>query len=156
MIMNLSNNAEALSCFEEARQHRLRGEVGPSMSYLENAIKHDPSFAVAHRNLGIMAHDTRQHGKAAHHLEQANILGDKPDAQVLSMLGCSQVLSGNPSKAIPVLEEALALNPDDVDARYCLVLSHIQLDNKSDAIKHFNILAPQSPHYEHALKWHFE
>ncbi len=156
MILKLSDNAQALACFEEARQHRLRGEVGPSMSYLEDAIRHDPSFAVAHRNLGIMAHDTRQHWKAAYHLEQASILGDEPDAQVISMLGCSQVLSGNPSKAIPALEQALVLNPDDMDARYCLVLSYIQLENKSDALKHFSILAPQSPHYENALKWHFE
>ena len=99
------------------------------------SLERDPMFADAHINLGWLAHQDGELGKAEAHYRDA-VRAAPEDATAHFNLGVLLEDRGRPDDALHAYEQALARDPDCADAHYNLGLLLEARHRRPEAMKH--------------------
>jgi tetratricopeptide (TPR) repeat protein len=99
-----------------------QGRLTEAVQSYETAVRLEPRFAAAHRELGLTLTMLDRPAEAEQHLAEAVRL-DPDDAQGNGHLGLLLAAWGKPEQAIPFFRRALELNPEDAPARGGLALA---------------------------------
>jgi tetratricopeptide (TPR) repeat protein len=111
--------AAARSCYLRAEIHRERNEVEAARADLEQAVRLRPDFAVAWSELGVVRRALLDDAGSLPALRRAVEL-DPKDATAQLRLGSEYLRAGQPREAIPHLQQALLVNPDNRAVLYNL------------------------------------
>lgn len=118
--------------YDESREEFVRGNHRDAQRGFRGVIRLDPSFAPAHRDLGMIALGRGDFDAAIAALSEAARL--QPDwADVQNSLGSALIQAGRPREAVPVLRRATQLDPDFAVAWYNLGGAHVMLGEVDDA-----------------------
>jgi Flp pilus assembly protein TadD len=117
---------------------REKGMLDEAEDDLKLALKIDPRRGDAHAALGIL-YDLRRDGERAHkHHREATAL--KPeDPALLNNLGFSLFLHGRVKDAVPVLQQAVKLQPTNRRIRTNLGFAHAALNDFPRAAREFDL-----------------
>ena len=92
------------------------GDMAAAESEFVEALTHEPSYAEAHNNLGLVLFDRGRFEEAESHFRQA-IDGDPRNADFACNLASLLESQSRWSEALAQLEKVLALRPTDAEAR---------------------------------------
>jgi hypothetical protein len=98
----------------------------------------------AHLSLGATLLKEKRFDEARAHYQRANALRPK-SADATYGLGLAYLQGGLPMEAIPVLEEAASLAPEDPDRRNALAVSYVRANRIDDAIREYRRLTAMRP-----------
>ena len=98
----------------------------------------------AHLQLGSRLYSERRFPEARKHFELAAAI-QSGSLEAKRGIGLTLIGAGQPAAAIPVLEEATRLSPNDVDARNDLAVAYVQTNRIDDAIREYRQLAALRP-----------
>ena len=98
---------------------REEGRTAEALTHLAAAIARRPQYAEAYRTQGLIYAALRDEARALHAFGEAVRLNPK-DGISRSGLGAAYMRAGRPADAVPHLERAVQLVPDDRSARYHL------------------------------------
>lgn len=104
----------------------------------EEELQIDPSNAGAEYVLGALARQKEEWGEAVAHFSRATKL-DAGFADAFLGLGASLIAIKQFTEAIPSLETAVRLQPDNPDAHYNLATAYSRVGRKDDAAQQFAI-----------------
>jgi curli biogenesis system outer membrane secretion channel CsgG/Flp pilus assembly protein TadD len=142
-----------------------KGDFDNAILSYQQAIKIDPRYGIAYYNLGLCLKDAKRSTEAIEALQAfinfnpedseairskwiANDLReelDDPGKQTRKYyLGSYLISDRNYQDAIPPLQEAVSLDPNDVKARYALGLAYKRNDQYQEAIQEFTTLLQQN------------
>ena len=131
--------------------HFKRGAVYQSQNELENALRDfrsaadiDPSSLRALEALGDANVALGRHERAIERYEAFNGLDDR-NARVLYKLGLARYRARRPKEALPVLQEALSIDPAMGETHFVLGLVQRDLDNMAAARESLEEAARRSP-----------
>lgn len=113
-------------------------KLDESKSYLQAAIALDPHNPQAWYNLGLVLHASNDLANAAASFEQAERL-DSRDADSFYFDGACYEEMGQYDKAIPILEQALAINPLHASAEFAMARALQRTGHTAEAKQHFKI-----------------
>ncbi len=134
-----SQEAKALS--DQAHQALASGQYPQAISLYQKLIKLYPNVPGLKMNLGMAFYLWGDYQKAVPPLAAA-VSSGQPDLLSASIfLGSSYVLTGQPGKAVPVLEGYLKHNPADPRAREALGDAFSALGRRREAAKQYRKLA---------------
>jgi tetratricopeptide (TPR) repeat protein len=102
------------------------------------ALKIDPTLAMAHINLGCLLHAAHKYAVAEKHYRKA-LAGDDDQALGWYNLGVLLEDRGRAAEAVPCYEKAIAADRDLADAHYNLALLYEHAGRKQEAVRHFAI-----------------
>ncbi len=103
-----------------------------------HALERDPTFVMAHVNLGCLLHAAGHHGPAERHYRKA--LKHAPE-HALAWYNLGVVLEDRerPEEALPAYERAIGGDPGLADAHYNAALLYERAGRKQEAMRHFAI-----------------
>lgn len=107
------------------------GEFDEALQLSNHAIQIRPSYAKAYFNRGIAHHRLRQLQEAQADYALAIDHGLKTP-EILTNLGALATESGDPSRAISHLTEALGMDPGHVEAEWNLAFAHLKMGQFSE------------------------
>ena len=108
------------------------------------ALKRDPQTDRATLQAVLEAAQAGDHSRAAELAAAALADGlEHPLLLNVAALGCEQ--RGRPDEALPLLERAVRIAPNDVPCRNALGLCLLQLERPAEALEQFNVLIRLSP-----------
>jgi arylsulfatase A-like enzyme/Tfp pilus assembly protein PilF len=103
-----------------------------AMDAFDQALAVQPSFAMAHRDLGILLLQQQRYPEAASHLEKAAELG-LGQPRLYNSLGIAYSRTGRYSSAVGVYKKALAKEPDYAEAHLNLSYAYQKLKRPVEA-----------------------
>jgi choline-sulfatase len=107
-----------------------------AMADFQQALAIQPSFAMAHRDLGMLMLQRASYAEAASHLEQAAALGlNHP--KLFNFLGIAYSRTGRYKDAVRVYTEALGKEPDFAEAHLNLSYAYEKLNHPREARAEF-------------------
>jgi tetratricopeptide (TPR) repeat protein len=152
-----TENMEAYASYLKGR-NALRGQqdlknVQSAISYFEEALKKDPSFALAYAGVAdaslIMYRETKDSAWSAKALgaaQQARTLGeDQPE--IHSAIGNVYRATGRTAEAIVELKQALELAPNSDEAYRRLATAYLATGNSGEAIQAYQKAVELNPYY---------
>lgn len=89
-----SSIKKAQSSFEDAQQYLRQNIFDEAIKYLDDAVKADPKFQLAHIQLGDVYRRIKDYPKAADHYKKAITSATAVEARIYYVLGESELLSG--------------------------------------------------------------
>ena len=152
-----TDNIEAYDLYLKGR-NSMRGQqdvknVQTALDYYQNALKKDPSFALAYAGLAdaslVMYRETKDSfwsQKALTAAKESDRLNDKLP-EVHFALGNVYSHTGNNSEAISELQKALDLAPNSDDGYRDLGEAYVALGKKEEAIQAFQKAIQINPYY---------
>ena len=144
MAQDASDDEWTTEHFQLARQAQLRNDLDTAAQEYRAIIAHNPKFAGAQLNLGIVYHQQRKYREAVKVLQSAVAL--QPDllgAQVF--LGIDEYLVQDLKGASQHLGIALRLKPDDRQAGFYLALAYLASDQPEKAAQQLRKTAQYFP-----------
>ena len=111
-----------------------QGEIEDAVPLLEQALAMVPDLARAHFFLGVGLRALGDYERALEHLEVAAAQYPR-DRVVLGQIGRLQFLERRFADAIATFQAVLAIDPEDLDAHYNLMLSHQGAGNTEEAAR---------------------
>ena len=143
LLLDLDKGREAVCLTAIANALARRGDVEGAKAKLTEALKHDPTSAVAHAARGALLLATNARGEASAELEAA--LRTKSDfAPALATLGQIRLAEGDLPAAVERLEAALR-GGDDFAVRLALGNARLQQQRAADAVPHLQRAAELDP-----------
>jgi arylsulfatase A-like enzyme/Flp pilus assembly protein TadD len=103
-----------------------------AMDAFEQALAIQPSFAMAHRDLGIILLQQKRFPEAAHHLEKAADLG-LGQPRLYNFLGIAYSHTNRYSDAVSIFKKALAKEPDYAEAHLNLSYAYQKMKRVREA-----------------------
>lgn len=91
------------------------GDPTGAMHLLERLLKREPDFALAHNDLGVLAYQAGDKGKALEHYESAVRLSPQDATFSKNLADCYWVGLGRTEEALRVYVDILATHPKDVE-----------------------------------------
>jgi tetratricopeptide (TPR) repeat protein len=130
--------------FRLAREAERQSDFSKAAGEYQLIISHNPRFAGAYLNLGLIYHQQERYAEAVKVLQTAvtldpNLMG----AQF--MLGVDDYLRGDFQAALPHLRQALQLKPTDRESAFYLGLTYIALEQPLQAARTLRAAAEQYP-----------
>lgn len=120
------------------------GHTAEALPVLQNAVTAKPT-APAYMQLGVALDKSGKHAEAAEAFAAAAKL-DPKNPQPLLYSGLIYHQTGSDTKAVPALQQALALGTDDpFDAHIALAEAAATAKNTDGALKEFNLAAQAKP-----------
>ena len=120
------------------------GHTAEALPVLQNAVVAKPT-APAYMQLGVTLDKSGKHAEAADAFSAAAKL-DPKNPQPLLYSGLIYHQTGSDAKAVPALQQALALGTDDpFDAHIALAEAAATAKNTDGALKEFNLAAQAKP-----------
>jgi tetratricopeptide (TPR) repeat protein len=110
---------EAKKSFDRATKLAKEGKTAEAIAALEESIRLDPEFAVAHNNLGVQYYLENRLVDCERALRRAIAL-DSAYAEAYSNLGVLSLATNNPGEAEAMARKALALAPRNIEAQRLL------------------------------------
>lgn len=114
-----------------------------AIQYYSHALKLDPNFADAHRNLAIAYRDGgRKAGEVENNLGKAkkylleSYKMDPKDLETNRLLGVLYGVSQEHEKAIPYFEKIVAAQPNNVQALRSIAIAYAAIGNKAEEEKY--------------------
>ncbi len=121
--------------FELAKAHSKAGHKQDAIHWFEEALRRDPQFRPALKELASALVEAGDLARAAATLEK--IAKSPPDSGALTDLGNVYLRLGRLDQAEPALEAALAANPDEPEAANLLGLVRMEKQDRAGAEKAF-------------------
>ena len=129
---------------QRARQLMGAARYAEAVPIYEKLVQSMPGNPGLRLNLAMSLHFSGEDKKAIPQFEA--VLKAQPNAlPALMLLGASYLRTGNPAKAVLVLEKAMTLAPDDAQGRAMLADGLLMLDRYRAAIPHLRKLAAADP-----------
>ena len=129
--------------------YRVKGEERKGEQVLNDALKTNPEFADAHYALGLLMVRQKRMEEGLSHLKRASILRpEDPTYAYTYAVGLNS--TGDPARAVSVLEEALKRHPYSKDILVALVTIQRDRGKKDEALGHAETLVrfwPRDPSY---------
>ncbi|TFG83132.1 MAG: tetratricopeptide repeat protein [Spirochaetales bacterium] len=123
---------DPLSLYRQARLLMVQGETYRAVDALLEATARNPAYADAWLALAQCQYDLREYERAIYYLGEAARYGPRSPA-TLVLEGFSLIGLGRVDEARPLFEGALAVFPNDRDARFGLALLDLRTGRTSDA-----------------------
>ena len=117
--------------------------LNEAKSLLKEAITLDPGNFQAHHTLAIIADLQQDWTTAETHYKQA-LDGNREDASLLNDLGYSYLLQNRFHEASQFLNQSIAVNPDQENARFNLALLTLKQGDRDGALNQLSQLAGPS------------
>lgn len=110
-----------------------QGRHEAARTAFRDSLRRMPSFARARRNLAMLQLEHGQYRRAAAHLQilLADPASDR--AEIWKMLAHANLMSGEARAAEAAYRTAMALNPDDPEARRGLIQARVKMQEVADA-----------------------
>jgi tetratricopeptide (TPR) repeat protein len=116
-----------------------RGKFDAALAFYETALKSNPKSFSALEGLGAVYYNLRDFAKAGEHYRRAINLEPKK-FQPRLMAANSLFMQNQPEKAIAEFEQALAINPDSLDANYNIALCYLKTNNRDKALSYLAVV----------------
>jgi tetratricopeptide (TPR) repeat protein len=133
-----------LAHFKRGAVYQSQNELEAAMRDFRSAVDIDPGSLRALEALGDANVALGRHDRAIERYEAFNGLDDR-NARVLYKLGLARYRAGRPKQALPVLQQALLIEPAMGETHYVLGLVQRDLDNMAAARKSLEEAARRSP-----------
>ena len=104
----------------------LRSSPAEAKASFERTLAIQPNFALAHRDLGMLAYRQQDYSAAVEHFEAAQRLGMR-EKELLNFLGIAYGQTGKLMKSVESYKKALQIDPDYADAHLNLALAYGRL-----------------------------
>lgn len=158
MFLNDNRPAEARPHLEAAIQLRpessnnnntlgqlllLAGDAERAKPYLETALRLDPQNHEAHNNLGCLLVGAGRTEEAIGHFRRSVAL--RPRTGSLANLGDALLTAGQAKEAVDCLQEAVRLEPDNIEARLGLGRALAAAGRKAEAIECYRAVLQLEP-----------
>ena len=108
------------------------GRMGEAQEVLSRALKIDPKLAKTHYFMGLTYKQQGKYEEALEHFQQAEEQYPR-DRMVLNQMGRILFLQRRFEEAVETLNRVLAIDPEDLQAHYNLMLCHRGLGNQEAA-----------------------
>ncbi len=125
------------------------GRPNEAIGYCERALQTKPGDPAAHQNLGLMFYATGRYDQAVAHFRRAQQLPGKPEAMFL--LARALMRTGAMNESVELLEHAVRLKPDFVDAGLALGSARLRTGQPQQAIRAFDRVLQYQPSNARAL-----
>ena len=132
------------SLLDEARDAQSRRDFSAAAEGYRKAVELDPSVAELWTNLGLMYHETGKPNEAMQSFKEAIRLKSSLFVPQLFM-GIELLAGKDPEAAIPFLERAEKLNPDDLQAALNLAKAYELVDKADRASDAYSVAARLRP-----------
>jgi tetratricopeptide (TPR) repeat protein len=126
------------------------GNQEAAKKYLMRAVQLDPSFALAHYNLGLVLESTGHHAEALKQWRMAAIGSDDP--MLVDKWGVCLAQEGRMTEAVQWFGRAIEKQPAFVSARLHLGYLLQQMGRTQEAQYHVRYVLKMYPENEEALK----
>lgn len=141
--LNAQTDAAAAES-QRARQMMAAGRYSEAVPLYQKLVEFMPANPGLRLNLAMALHLSGADEESIPHFE--TVLKQQPNAlPALMLLGAAYLRTGNPAKAVPVLERAMTIAPDDAQGRAMLADGLLMLDRYPAAIPHLRKLAAADP-----------
>lgn len=127
------------------------GKVADGQRLLTRLLDHDAWRAEARYHLGRVAARTGKHKKAILYFRQHLSEASDERAEVWARIGACHLHLGEPHKAREACNRALALDPDDIEARWILGSALIAEGQPADAARAFREILEIAPDHQDAF-----
>jgi tetratricopeptide (TPR) repeat protein len=145
LSMELPAQTDALATeSRRAKELMVADRFADAAAIYEKLVQAMPGNPGLRLNLGMALHMAGEDAKAIPHFEA--VLKQQSNAlPALMLLSASHLRTGNPAKAVPLLEKALSLAPEEREGRAMLADALLMLDRYEAAIPHLHKLASADP-----------
>lgn len=130
---------------------------------LHQSLQLEPDYALTHaylalirglgQRIGLITDRAEAIRDAVHHAERALDL-EEMDSNVLGLAGCALADVGETSRAIPLLQNAIELNPNNAQAHAALGGAYLAIDDSQSAIGHLQTGIRISPMDARLAVWY--
>lgn len=146
-----TNSLDALQLYSEASDYMATGRFDPVPSLLQASLQLDPSFAMAHRMMGMVYGRMGNPSKELEYLQRAyELRGTVTDREQRLIEGSYYEVKGEYEKQVESLKVLAELYPDDLQAHEDLAYAYRNVGDTARAIEQLREVARLSPHSEHA------
>ncbi len=122
------------------------GRVDEAIASYSGALADDPTYALAHVNLGRLLYERQEKETALRHFEQAVEIA--PHLALAHFnIGYIHAERGNFTAAIESYRKALDGDPGFIDARVNLVIALLRLERREDAQREYERLLREAPEH---------
>ena len=128
----LEVNPKNLKAWYQKGWMRIESDPDSAMADFQKALDIQPSFAIAHRDLGLILLKKRRYQEAAAHLEQAASLG-LTHPKLYNFLGIAYSRTSRYRDAVKVYGKALDQEPNFAEAHLNLSYAYQKLNRPRDA-----------------------
>src|SRR2546430_12850827 len=149
-FVNDSTTKTARENYQRALSQYQAGRYQEALSSLQEALKLDPNFAIAHNSAGVVYDKLGRSAEAINSCERAVVL--KPDLAVAHYnLGVLYDDASRTEEAIRSFTIALRLDPGDARAHFGLACINSRRGRYAEAIDDLKIAIALRPNYAEAL-----
>jgi len=143
----ITPSSSALLSYMVANLYLREGDTGNGVRHLRVAVEKHDRFLRAHRNLGLILARDGEFEEATKHLTRAVTLGGG-DGLVLGLLGYSLLNQEHTLSAQVAYQQAVLLDPGNLDWRLGLIKTYVALGNYAPAVDLLDELIEKHPERE--------